>query len=1107
MSINLFTNPYYDDFNEDKGFHQILFRPGYSVQARELTQIQSIIRDQIAKFGGHVFKHGSVVIPGNSSSNLNVCYVKLANAPVIDKLVGMFVKNETTGLRGLIKAGLNAVDGDPSTLYVEYTNTGFAAGTTSHVFSSGDAIVLEEAAGTVLTVGAAALSVGGASMATISKGVFFVNGSFVTVLNQSVVIGKYTTKPSCHVLLQIKESIIDSDRDSTLLDPAQGSYNYAAPGADRLKIELTLTSLPLDSSISSDYVEIMRFNEGVLEEHLRYSKYNELEKNLARRTYDESGDYVVSGLDVTTREHLKTALNGGRYTDGDVDKMIYTIASGKAYIRGFETEVFSAKELIVDKARSAAHIKTTVANLVPSFGQFLYVTNLVNLPSFSTREVITLYNANTAGDVIGTARALAADYHEPNTTDANAVFKLFVSDLALTGGNDVSDIGQVSWSGGSAVVLNRYSIVMSNTTDFVLGNPISNGGTGATLRTAVVHKFSRVTSNLYAYKDDKTKDMPTVGDNVVGTAAAPQGAGKMTSSETLGKNVNNNLILRLPKRSVKTVTIDGVTRDITYKTYHAETVAIAADGSGSFSVTGMTLDPKEQGNLIITSGVTPFVYPISVATVSSPTTMTFALGALAAAITIKVVCAVTKTASSPKTKTLTRVTESGLTPGATVQLVNADGVRLVSVESTVDGIVTDRFTFNNGQDDYAYYRPSLTLMSTTTPGGTLNVTYDYFAHNAGTGDYFSVDSYISSTMADYFTAPLLEYYSKNTGLSFDLRNCLDFRPRVGVLGEFSGTGSLANELPQVDSRLTTSLQSYVGREDAIIMPKGGGLTVITGLPSENPILPAIPADALYLAKVLVTPYTYSAAALRTVKQNNKGYTMKDVGSLETRLKDMEDYVTLSQTENNVINFDVIDAKTGLSRFKSGYLVDTFTDPDAIGDVNNPLFRVAYTSGNIMPQFEVIDTDLTTTANSCQVTGNVVTLPYTHEVVARQPVSSRITNINPFSVFSWKGALIITPAVDSWVEVENLNAIVNNINEVFETTSTIATTEIVNRTEVINIRRPWGDLSPVPVTPPTVVIVNQPPRVRILFPTFPPIPLPVVVGRFLRRLFGRRRRRR
>ena len=62
-NININTNqtPYFDDFDETKNFHQVLYKPSLPVQARELTTQQSILRDQLKKFGDHVFQTGSKV--------------------------------------------------------------------------------------------------------------------------------------------------------------------------------------------------------------------------------------------------------------------------------------------------------------------------------------------------------------------------------------------------------------------------------------------------------------------------------------------------------------------------------------------------------------------------------------------------------------------------------------------------------------------------------------------------------------------------------------------------------------------------------------------------------------------------------------------------------------------------------------------------------------------------------------------------------------------------------------------------------------------------------------------------------------------------------------
>ena len=79
QKTDLNVAPYYDDFSEDKNFHRILFRPGFAVQARELTQLQSILQNQIERFGNHMFQEGTAVIPGNQNINPNYYSIRLAS--------------------------------------------------------------------------------------------------------------------------------------------------------------------------------------------------------------------------------------------------------------------------------------------------------------------------------------------------------------------------------------------------------------------------------------------------------------------------------------------------------------------------------------------------------------------------------------------------------------------------------------------------------------------------------------------------------------------------------------------------------------------------------------------------------------------------------------------------------------------------------------------------------------------------------------------------------------------------------------------------------------------------------------------------------------------
>ena len=61
LSTNFNVDPFYDDFDEAKNYHRILFRPGLAVQARELTQMQTILQNQIDRFAEHIFREGSTV--------------------------------------------------------------------------------------------------------------------------------------------------------------------------------------------------------------------------------------------------------------------------------------------------------------------------------------------------------------------------------------------------------------------------------------------------------------------------------------------------------------------------------------------------------------------------------------------------------------------------------------------------------------------------------------------------------------------------------------------------------------------------------------------------------------------------------------------------------------------------------------------------------------------------------------------------------------------------------------------------------------------------------------------------------------------------------------
>ena len=271
--------PYYDDFSDSKKFHRILFRPSFAVQARELTQSQTILQDQIENLSDHIFKQGAMVIPGAISYDLNYYSVKLSAKSISDitKYDSVRLTGASSGVIANV-VGTSATDGtDPDTLFVKYETSGTSNTSTS--FTNGETLncTIDGSAATA-TVNTTHTG----SSAYIGAGVFYINGFHVSVTEQVVVLDKYTNSPSYRVGLAVTESFVTPNDDASLNDNATGSSNVNAPGAHRFKIDLTLTKKSLTSTEDKNFVELLRLSEGIIQNRVRTAEYAVLEETLAR---------------------------------------------------------------------------------------------------------------------------------------------------------------------------------------------------------------------------------------------------------------------------------------------------------------------------------------------------------------------------------------------------------------------------------------------------------------------------------------------------------------------------------------------------------------------------------------------------------------------------------------------------------------------------------------------------------------------------------------------------------------------------------------------------------------------------------------------------------
>ena len=452
---NLNVSPYFDDFDPKDNYYRVLFKPGYPVQARELTGLQSILQNQIEKFGQHFFKEGAKVIPGNTAYSQNHTCVQLNNThlgiPVsyyAEQLLNRRIIGLSSGVTAIVSQILLPEDSEKGnlTFYISYLSTG-SKDDQKH-FSDGELLTSDadiitgplnnpfiptgEAFASVIAENATATG----SAFSIVNGVYFVRGHFVDVADETIILSQYTNTPSARIGLRIQEEIINADEDETLTDNSKGFNNYAAPGADRLKISLSLYAKPIDDFNDSNFVELAVVNDGQLRSQVKNTQYSIIADELARRTYAESGDYTVTPFDISVRETLNNRIgNNGVFNEGDFtyggspaseDLVNYVLSPGKAFVKGYEIETLNATYLDVPKPRTSRTL--TNQSIKYNTGSVLRLNNITGHPvvGLGNTYVVSLRNQrvgvnslSSPGIEIGVARVYDFALESGSYTVAN----------------------------------------------------------------------------------------------------------------------------------------------------------------------------------------------------------------------------------------------------------------------------------------------------------------------------------------------------------------------------------------------------------------------------------------------------------------------------------------------------------------------------------------------------------------------------------------------------------------------------------------------------------------------------------------------------------------
>jgi hypothetical protein len=1154
MPLNFNVDPYYDDFDATKNYHRILFKPGYAVQARELTQSQSILQDQITKFANNIFKQNSPVTGGQITTNLsNAYYIKLNptinGVPInLNHFAGISVQNATGTVVAQVLAVVAAVpNADPDTLIVTY-KTGTHFGDNDFIIDAND--------GTKQVQAYTTSSTGLSSVASIAQGVFYIssnynnsygvtisNGNFVQVNPQTVVLDKYGNYPNLRIGLQIDETIYDYINDSTLLDPAVGASNYQAPGADRYVITLTLETRPLTLGDDDKFIELVRVTNGQIAKIADGSVYNVIDDYFAKRDYETNGDYVVNDFQLTPKTY---SLDSTKYN--------MSVGTGVAYVHGYRVESTVPTDIITNRARTTG----TQSNnpVFMNYGSFFYVDTVIgaNGSSFdiTTYQPIDFHNVTTANIATGSStsynstlvasgylRGLAFDHAGNNSVANTWVYRAYVSDLQL----NAPSANVISATTSTVTLPSYYST--SNSAYVGVNISIITGTDAGDVRTITAYngvtKVATINQNWTATPDSTSVFVINYRvDNIQSVAnTSPKTSYPLTvyasalidpesktnglaSGATMLEDTSTPELLfpvgapYVSSVSNATFTTQQVWRNITFTSTGsgvAATLPYTGDytgiihhfGTPNQTYVGNTSNlPQQNYAIIVTNkGSSNFNVGDNVPWTTSGRTLSLDSTAATATLTATdaggqftatVIAKVSVINGDDKnhilkTKTLitantnlayttgtqvnsytyvddTTITSTGqvyiqnaglVAPGSKQSLYLSDVKNIVKIldsgstgtTPTTAGLsgyndITSNYIFDSGQKDNYYDHASITLKTgAPSPIGNILVFVNYYQHSGGDG-YFDVNSYTNETYQ------IIPKYTAKNGITYALRDCLDFRParkNAQTSFVFRYSNSATNYgifLPTDLSVFTNTYSFYLGRLDKLVLTKDKKFKMIEGVPSLNPIFPSQPDGSLVIAQLTHKPYTgyipTEAPAgyvpdLSISKVKHKRYTMQDIAGIEDRINNIEYYTSLNLLEQKASSLQISDAY-GLNRFKNGIMVDDFSSYAVADTLSNdygatinrrtrqltatqnvknfPLKALALVYNMGLPSTATSATLGYAINNESYV--NYFTLPVTGtQNVALQRFASRTTNVNPFSFSNQEGVVSLSPNMDNWVD--------------------------------------------------------------------------------------------
>lgn len=552
MATNLtsttFLSEYNDDFRDSDHYHRVLFNNGRALQARELTQSQTIIQQELSRLSKFIVNEGAIFNnSGNLASGVNAfsyTYLKVNSLPVgYAQLKGTEINDGD--LFAVVKEVLPAADGDPDTIFVKMTK-GQAGGastatntTVSKPFVAGATLTTSLGNITIQSVNDA---VGKASIAEVPQFDTFAANHLVMVESQTLVLSKYSPDFTGVIGFKVTEDIVTTADNIALFDNSGSTPNLTSPGADRLRIVLTLTTKD-NISASDTFYEVYRVRNGQVSLVKTPDKILSKIGNLIdSRTYSQTGNFIEQSssgqFDLTIEK------------DSDDDFLSFKVSGGTAFVNGSRVErdfnlpirVAKPRNLTSDlKVMSSEKVGANIGNYVvadSAYGLVGYIEDVTQ---------VNLYTAvDRGGSNIGTARVRGL-------YTAQSDYRIHLFDIQLTNpsANGIGDVRSIGVDAANyanlKAIQNRYDIYNKQENNLLFKLPNSRVQevssvtavigtvytTNKTASTVVINAgsdtFTETDDWIYQVDGDGELTTPTVvlsGGNTQATISGPDnGAG------------------------------------------------------------------------------------------------------------------------------------------------------------------------------------------------------------------------------------------------------------------------------------------------------------------------------------------------------------------------------------------------------------------------------------------------------------------------------------------------------------------------------------------------------------------------------------------------------